>query len=142
MGNTCTPVVDSCQCMAKPLQYCKVISLQLNKFTIKNKTLKKKSKGYVFFPYFFPTHICIKMWSHKLTYLVICKYLTLTPLLLHNLLHIVGFRREAWKIQWLCKIIFLSICFSCCQMVDFLQILIFLYSDKFCRGRASISTHR
>ena len=28
-GNTCTPVVDSCQCMAKPIQYCKVISLQL-----------------------------------------------------------------------------------------------------------------
>ena len=23
MGNTCTPVLDSCQCMAKPLQYCK-----------------------------------------------------------------------------------------------------------------------
>ena len=31
MGNTCTTVVDSCQCMAKPLQYCKVISLQLKK---------------------------------------------------------------------------------------------------------------
>ena len=29
MGSTCTPVADSCQCMAKPLQYCKVISLQL-----------------------------------------------------------------------------------------------------------------
>ena len=29
MGNTCTPMVDSCQCMAKPIQYCKVISLQL-----------------------------------------------------------------------------------------------------------------
>ena len=29
MGNTYTPVVDSCQCMAKPIQYCKVISLQL-----------------------------------------------------------------------------------------------------------------
>ena len=29
MGNTCTPVVDSCQCMAKPPQYYKVISLQL-----------------------------------------------------------------------------------------------------------------
>ena len=28
MGNTCTPTVDSCQCMAKPLQYCKVISLK------------------------------------------------------------------------------------------------------------------
>ena len=23
-GNVCTPVVDSCQCMAKPTQYCKV----------------------------------------------------------------------------------------------------------------------
>ena len=29
MGNTCTPVADSYQCMAKPLQYCKVINLQL-----------------------------------------------------------------------------------------------------------------
>ena len=29
MGNTCTPMVDSCQCMSKPIQYCKVISLQL-----------------------------------------------------------------------------------------------------------------
>ena len=24
-GNTCTPMADSCQCVAKPLQYCKVI---------------------------------------------------------------------------------------------------------------------
>ena len=24
MGNTCTPVVDACRCMAKPTQYCKV----------------------------------------------------------------------------------------------------------------------
>ena len=29
MGNTCTPMEDSCQCMAKPIQYYKVISLQL-----------------------------------------------------------------------------------------------------------------
>ena len=29
MGNTCTPVADSFQRMAKQLQYCKVISLQL-----------------------------------------------------------------------------------------------------------------
>ena len=28
-GNTCIPVADSCWCMAKPIQYCKVISLQL-----------------------------------------------------------------------------------------------------------------
>ena len=29
MGNTCTPMADPCQRMAKPIQYCKVISLQL-----------------------------------------------------------------------------------------------------------------
>ena len=26
MGNTCNPVADSCQCMAKPVQYCKLAS--------------------------------------------------------------------------------------------------------------------
>ena len=31
MGNTCTPMADSCWCMAKPLQYCRVISLQFKK---------------------------------------------------------------------------------------------------------------
>jgi len=34
MGNTCTPVADSCRCMAKPIQYCKV------------KKKKKKEKKY------------------------------------------------------------------------------------------------
>ena len=29
IGNTCTPVVDPCQCMAKPIQYCK---LKINKW--------------------------------------------------------------------------------------------------------------
>ena len=29
MGNTCIPMADPCECMAKPPQYCKVISLQL-----------------------------------------------------------------------------------------------------------------
>ena len=24
MGNACTPKADSCECMAKPIQYCKV----------------------------------------------------------------------------------------------------------------------
>ena len=28
-GNTWTPVADTCWCMGKPIQYCKVISLQL-----------------------------------------------------------------------------------------------------------------
>ena len=42
MGNTCIPVVDSCQCMAKPIQYCKVISFQLNFLKISKK--KKQTK--------------------------------------------------------------------------------------------------
>ena len=37
-GNMCTPVADSCECMAKPIQYCKVISLQIIN------TLKKKKE--------------------------------------------------------------------------------------------------
>ena len=36
-GNACTPVVDSGQCMAKPIQYCKVKQS-------KNKNLKKKKE--------------------------------------------------------------------------------------------------
>ena len=40
MGNTCTPVADSCQCMTKPIQYCIVISLQNI-----NKVKKKKIAG-------------------------------------------------------------------------------------------------
>ena len=28
MGNTCTPVVDSCWCVAEPIQYCKVKKIQ------------------------------------------------------------------------------------------------------------------
>ena len=36
MGDMCTPIADSCQYTAKPIQYCKVISLQLKKFYIKN----------------------------------------------------------------------------------------------------------
>ena len=43
-GTNLHPVVDPCQCMAKPLQYCKVISLQLIKI---NK--KKKNKSTLFY---------------------------------------------------------------------------------------------
>ena len=35
MGNTCKSMAGSCQCMQKPLQYCKVISLQLIKINEK-----------------------------------------------------------------------------------------------------------
>ena len=42
MGNTCIPVVDSCWCMAKPIQYRKVVSLQLKQMNLyKNKSNKK-----------------------------------------------------------------------------------------------------
>ena len=40
MGNTCKSMADSCQCMAKPLQYRKVINLQLIKI---NENKKQKS---------------------------------------------------------------------------------------------------
>ena len=39
MGNTCKSMADSCQFLQKPLQYCKVISLQLIK-------IKKKQRLY------------------------------------------------------------------------------------------------
>ena len=40
MGNTCTPKADSCECIAKPPQYCKVISLQLKFKKIKIKHMQ------------------------------------------------------------------------------------------------------
>ena len=36
MEDRCTPMADSCQSMAKPLQYCKVISLQLKQINFFN----------------------------------------------------------------------------------------------------------
>ena len=49
MRDTCIPMMDPCQCMAKPLQYCKVISLQLIKINGKKwfkkiKKIKKRKK--------------------------------------------------------------------------------------------------
>ena len=43
MGNMCTPVMDSCQRMAKPIQYCKVISLQLKQMYTKKIKIKIKT---------------------------------------------------------------------------------------------------
>ena len=40
MGNMCIPVVDSCWCMAKPMQCCKVVDLQFKK----KKKVKAKGK--------------------------------------------------------------------------------------------------
>ena len=38
-------MADSCQCMKKPLQYCKVISLQLIKINEKKKLLSARFFG-------------------------------------------------------------------------------------------------
>ena len=45
MRNACTPVADSCWCVAKPIQYCKVISIQLNKFILKKKKRNEENPG-------------------------------------------------------------------------------------------------
>ena len=44
MGNTCKSMADSCQYMTKPLQYCKVISLQLIKINGKKNVKLKKTE--------------------------------------------------------------------------------------------------
>ena len=45
MQNTCTPMADSCQCMAKPIQYCKVKKeRKKEKKTLKKKFVRKLKK--------------------------------------------------------------------------------------------------
>ena len=43
-GNTCKSMADSCQCVTKPPQYCKVISLQLIKKNLKIYIYKKRER--------------------------------------------------------------------------------------------------
>ena len=49
MGNSCTPMADSSQCMAKPIQYGKVISLQLKYINLYFKKYKNKNHMSYFF---------------------------------------------------------------------------------------------
>ena len=46
-GDTCTPMADSCQCMAKPPQYCKVISFQLKEIIFKKYFVLGISSSYL-----------------------------------------------------------------------------------------------
>ena len=45
VGNSCTPVVDSCQCMAKPIQYCKVKNKEKKKERKKESIIMNKASG-------------------------------------------------------------------------------------------------
>ena len=50
MGNACTPMVDSCQCMAKPVQYCKVKKKKKKKkmnWTTPGIQIKEETKKFV-----------------------------------------------------------------------------------------------
>ena len=48
MGNTCIPMADSCQCMAKPPQYCKVIRIQLQEIIFfKNERNKPSELSFI-----------------------------------------------------------------------------------------------
>ena len=49
MGNTCISMADSCQVWQKPLQYCKVVSLQLIKKKTEKKGLLALNFGFFFF---------------------------------------------------------------------------------------------
>ena len=62
MGNTYTPMADSCECMTKPPQYCKVISLQLKK---KNHHFIHTRNLWVFQNLYNPnnTFYCLTFWS-------------------------------------------------------------------------------
>jgi len=61
MESTCTPGLDSCWYMAKPIQYCKVISLQLKKI---NFILKK---NYVFCYLSFSLFVFLFHWFVRCT---------------------------------------------------------------------------
>ena len=50
MGNTCKTMANSCQCMKKTLQDCKVISLQLVKINEKKRKKERKSCSLLFLP--------------------------------------------------------------------------------------------
>ena len=45
MGNVCIPMAHSYECMAKPPQYCKVISLQLKIYKVKYNIQKRKKES-------------------------------------------------------------------------------------------------
>ena len=55
MGNICTPMANSCQCMAKPIQYCKVKKKKKNQkkentFFSYNLTKRVHGQGFEFLP--------------------------------------------------------------------------------------------
>ena len=56
IGNTCTPMVDSCWCMAKPIQYCKA-----------EKKKKERNSGLPLWMYYSPgkwSKLKFRLWEH------------------------------------------------------------------------------
>ena len=50
MGNTCTPEADSCQCMVKPIQYCKVKKQKTKNYSVNiSFILTTEKKNYFLF---------------------------------------------------------------------------------------------
>ena len=84
MGNTCTPVADSCWCMAKPIQYCKVISLQLKKI---NFIFKKKLCFLLlkFFSFCLPFPLICKMYCFLINMVY---YLSMSPFISINVCYL------------------------------------------------------
>ena len=83
IGNTCTPVADSCWCMAKPIQYCKVISLQLK--------FKKKSEKYLFLKKKRLLNLIIKVTVMEFRIIPMKFILSFLLILLKNFLDILNF---------------------------------------------------
>ena len=76
MGNMCTPVAEPCWCMAKPTQYCEVMSLQLTTFIFKKREITGQAnyrKSVITFIFFncIPIVIVFSIKSLKTWYITI-----------------------------------------------------------------------
>ena len=65
IGNSCTLVVDSCQCMAKPIQYCNAKYSKNKNLKIK-KERKKVYHGSIMYLYAWCSLMSNSLWPHAL----------------------------------------------------------------------------
>ena len=62
MGNACTPMADSCQCMAKPIQYCKVKKKKKRNASWEKKKVDNQKKKYIYI--YMCVCVCIDLIGH------------------------------------------------------------------------------